>query len=153
MSYLREDEDQSIINITSLIDVEFLLIMFFVLTTTFKSDLYKVDLELPKSSSGASQAENTTNPIVAITKSNTIYFNGNLIQLSDLPVKLKPYLANERTVLIKADAETKHRDIIAVIDIIQNTGFNNFAFVTEHENSYQNTNSSINNTHSDSKQK
>lgn len=115
----RRREELSI-NLTPLIDVVFLLLIFFMVSTTFtKEGSFKVDL--PEASSGQEETE-TKQVVVSIDRSGRYFINDQALNDSELETlkgalqKLKASLKKDQPIVIKADAEAAHQAVVKVLD-------------------------------------
>jgi len=111
-----------IINITSLIDVMFLLLIFFMVTSTFKNQP-AINLVLPRSAT-ASEAVDTP-AILFLTAEGDIYLNDTLIDTDSLAEQLEQMHTNsgEDRMVLRADEKAAHGDVVELIDIIKQSGF------------------------------
>jgi biopolymer transport protein ExbD len=133
MNLRGERPDEIEINITSLIDVVFILLLFFVVTTTFAVHS-KIELTLPQASD-----QNTEQAVdvieVAVDRSGQYFINGN--RLSDgQPATIQQALAaakagiDEPTVIISADESATHQAVIDVMDAARQVGLYRITFPT-----------------------
>jgi len=131
MKFPHLNKKSASFDLTPLIDVVFLLLIFFMLTTTFVNLENRVKVNLPSGDFAA--AESSENIIVTITENNTIYFNGKLID----PLKLTESVAAEikeepeRTVVLEADKNVLHGKVIRVMDLLKKGGADRIAIATQ----------------------
>ncbi|MCK9432436.1 MAG: biopolymer transporter ExbD [Candidatus Omnitrophica bacterium] len=104
------------LNIAPLIDVVFLLLLFFMLTANFVISP-GIKLDLPSASSSRPHQEETA--VVSVSRNGEIYLNENKVSLSGLPGGLKKILAQaeKKTVVIKADENVNFGLAVEVLDI------------------------------------
>jgi len=121
-----------ILNLTSLIDVLFLLLIFFMISTTFLSQP-AIKLELP-------QAENAeivrqTPTVVHIDPAGRVYLNDEPMEPALLGEALKMRLAGdlEKAVVLKADSRVSHGTVIDILDIIKGAGVKKLVVSTDPE--------------------
>ena len=109
------------INITPLIDVMFLLLIFFMLTTTFREHL-GIDVSLPQAATAESME--ITKHEVTVKATGEIYFGGNRVDLPGLRTALETVLQEEpRTpIVLRADKDAAFQDVIRVIDMCRAVG-------------------------------
>jgi len=117
------------LDIAPLIDIVFLLLVFFMLTSTFVTP-EAIELELPESSSA--QSIEITPIIVAINPSGELSLNGNRTALKDLQSAIAPLIIeNSQTpITLKSDAQTQVQQLLNVMDKIRQAGGTNIALVT-----------------------
>ncbi|MEM9446572.1 MAG: biopolymer transporter ExbD [Verrucomicrobiota bacterium] len=85
MEFYRKRKKPLTIQIVSLIDILSILIIFFIVTTTFKVEQPEVEIELPDSSTAQAESANKTTPkIIYVTKEKEIYAGDKKIELSEL---------------------------------------------------------------------
>lgn len=77
----RRARKSSGVDVTPLIDVLFMLIIFFVLTTTFSRGA--LDVDLPNASTAESRREEAS--VLLISKDGSLFWNGDPIDRADLP--------------------------------------------------------------------
>ena len=80
---------RSIVGLTSLIDVIFLLLLFFMLTSTFSR--YS-QLDLGVAGAGGGSAGSTPKLIISLSQDNSIRLNGTLAELAELETALTPFI-------------------------------------------------------------
>lgn len=117
------------LDIAPLIDIVFLLLVFFMLTSTFLVP-EAIELELPESAS-ATVTEIT--PItVALNASDELSLNGKPIQLQQLRQTIEPLIADsaDAAITLKSDARTEVQQLLKVMDEIRAAGGSNIALAT-----------------------
>jgi len=131
MKFPHPNKKSASFNLTPLIDVVFLLLIFFMLTTTFVNLDNRIKVDLPTGDFAA--AEPSENIIVTITENNTIYLNGKLID----PLKLTESVAAEikdepeKIVILEADKNVLHGKVIRVMDLLKKGGAERIAIATQ----------------------
>jgi biopolymer transport protein ExbD len=117
------------LDIAPLIDIVFLLLVFFMLTSTFVTP-EAIELELPESSSA--QSIEITPIIVAINQAGELSLNGNRIVLEHLQNAIAPLMTeNSQTpITLKSDAQTQVQQLLNVMDKIRQAGGTNIALAT-----------------------
>ena len=117
-------------NLVPLINIVFLLLIFFMLTGTLKrSDIF--DISPPESLTGA-DAE-APELVLLISKSNKLALNNQNIELSELNTKLLNIIQEYplQEVLIKADGKANSGTLSKVINVIRESGIKRAAIVTK----------------------
>ncbi len=117
---------QITLSVTPLIDVLFLLIIFFMLTGTFKR-VGELELALPESSTSAPQTgESSANEVELVAMTNgTLSLDGQPVDKATLLSALSALHAadSERRVRVNAEAEVQHGEIVFLLDQIRESGF------------------------------
>ena len=121
MQFRRASSAPVAINIAPLVDVVFLLVIFFAVSTTFL-ETAGLELTLPKSSSSADAAPKEIT--VAVTKTGLIYLEGTLTAEEKLGADLRARLdaKDEKLVLLRADEETPHGTVVRIMDLARGAG-------------------------------
>jgi len=126
------------VNITPLIDVVFLLLIFFMVSTTFKHE-NEITISLPESSSKSPPKENNIIEI-AIDAKGTYYIDKRQVVNTELKTVMLALekIAGDRkapTILISADAQTPHQSVIVAMDAARQLGFVNLSIATKQNRS------------------
>ena len=126
----REDPD---LNMTPLIDVVFLLLIFFMITTTFQKES-DLELSLPEASGEPVEREETAFELV-IDKNGHYYVNESKIVGDDVE-SLKNSIAKsilgkeDLPFVIRADGEASHQNVIRAMDAASQLNISKIAFAT-----------------------
>jgi len=109
------------INIAPLVDVVFLLLIFFAVSTTFL-ETAGLELTLPASSSSAQGSPQEIT--IAVSRDGLLYLEGRLIPEDRLATELRVRLAarDEKLVLLRADSETPHGTVVRIMDLARKAG-------------------------------
>ncbi|MBT3308696.1 MAG: biopolymer transporter ExbD [Gammaproteobacteria bacterium] len=130
----RRNHDEIEVNLTPLIDVVFLLLIFFVLTTTFEKEA-RLHIELPKASSGEQSPLQKPAEII-IDADGTIELLGSAELGSpevDWYSALKARAATQQdlAIVVRADRQTPHGAVVTVMDGARQLNLLNLSIITE----------------------
>ena len=116
---------------TPLIDVVFLLIIFFMVTSVFKKDELALLLALPKASSGEStQAEEKKFLKLELT-AQELAIGGEKINLEELPTRLIGIADKDQPVEMRVDKDVRYERVVTVLDSLKAAGLQNINLITE----------------------
>jgi len=121
------------LNLTPLIDVVFLLLIFFMVSTTFEKQA-KLKIELPEASSQPSVSEQQ-DLVISISQKGVFFVNNNELinaQTQSLKNALQQIVKDSRDmpVIIRADANAAHKHVIMAMDVLGNMGFGKVSMAT-----------------------
>ena len=120
----NKDKTSFSIEITPLIDIVFLLVIFFVVTSKVGESQF-LSLDLPKTESFNYKTVQTSNEIV-ISNDGSIYINDKLININNLDVLEQEIFElnnNGEILILSAESESLHVWVITVMDILNKYGF------------------------------
>jgi biopolymer transport protein ExbD len=111
-----------LINVTSLIDVMFLLVLFFMLSSTFKNQP-AINLILPRSSTAKETPQ--TPAVIYLTASGQVYLNDRALANDQVVAALRQLQAGtgDDRIVLRADENATHGAVVALIDLIKESGF------------------------------
>lgn len=112
----------ALINVTSLIDVMFLLVLFFMLSSTFKTQA-AINLVLPRSTTAEQVVAAPT--VVYLTVDGQVFLDNQPRESDDLRVALRQLQAGtaEDRIVLTADEGAPHGQVVALIDLIKECGY------------------------------
>tara|TARA_X000000368_G_scaffold306465_1_gene244614 strand:- start:497 stop:901 length:405 start_codon:yes stop_codon:yes gene_type:complete len=125
MKFISNEKKLFTIEITPLIDIVFLLVIFFVVTSKV-GDSQFLSLDLPKTESFEYKTVQSMNEIVIINN-GSIYINNNVFNIEDinnLDQAIFELENNGNSVILSAESDSLHIWIITVMDILNKYGFN-----------------------------
>lgn len=132
MGFRRRKQDSPHVDLTPMIDVVFLLLIFFMISTTF-IDQPGLQIDLPQG--GAETINRDELEIqVYLTAAGAIYLEQEKISLNQLAARLTDYPPEKRermTFLLMADRSVLHGRVIRLLDIATAAGFGKLAIATE----------------------
>ncbi|OQX95929.1 hypothetical protein B6I21_02985 [candidate division KSB1 bacterium 4572_119] len=130
MHFTEKKRKKININITSLIDVLFLLLIFFMVSSTFVEQP-GMKLELPESKSSAS--EKISELILEISPSGNILLNDKQVSIEMLEQNFKELLPRleEKSLVLKADKNVPHGTVVRVMDLAKLSGLEKLIIATK----------------------
>jgi biopolymer transport protein ExbD len=118
------------VNVTSFIDVLFVLLLFFMVSTTFVNQP-AMSLDLPKAVH--SQTSRQATIVVYVDQHGTIHLNDEAIDEAVLEQALISRLAtvDDKAVILKADSRVTHGTVVRILDIIKGAGVTKLTIATQ----------------------
>ena len=103
-------------NMSSMTDVVFLLLIFFMIASTLAKNLNTIDVELPQAKG---KSENRENVSVSIDSQNRFYIDEEFVRKNDINNKLIAKLSksNRRVIILRSDNKVPIKEIVYVMDI------------------------------------
>ena len=135
MKFRRKQRENVDINLVSLIDVVFVLLLFFVVTTTFTRETL-LRVELPEAVSGSPAEDQQLKQLdIAISAEGVFSVNNQILPKSDLATVMDALQkeSNGDTNLplsISADGKTQHQSVITAMDAAGKLGFSHLRMTT-----------------------
>lgn len=127
--------EEVFLNLTSFIDVIFVLLLFFVVTTTF-SRPSEMKIELPEAVSGTPTEATTEKTLeLSISADGQYALNGQVLVKNDLTTLMNALGKessgdNSLPMIISADAKTTHQSVITAMDAAGKLGFSKLRITT-----------------------
>ncbi|HET9679794.1 MAG TPA: biopolymer transporter ExbD [Gammaproteobacteria bacterium] len=127
------DDEEPDVNLTPLIDVVLLLLVFFMVSTSFVKEA-PLRVQLPEASLPTQSAQVAELEVIVNAEGN--YFVNERALVNSRPETLRSALikvageARDTPLTIRADAQTTHQSVVTVMDIAGKLGFTNVRIVT-----------------------
>ena len=123
-----DEGDDARIDIIPLSDIMFFLLAAFMLVSLSMTQLHRVPVSLPEASTGIPDTASTT-IVIAIDANGLITLNQKIITLSEITTHLKDCKEPKKSsVLISADAEARHKQVLGVLNSIREAGVEKVSF-------------------------
>lgn len=117
MKFRRGEEDDYSLQLTPLIDVVFLLLIFFMVSTAFIDFTRRMDIELPETAAGVG-AEKERVYEIEVTVDQEIFLNGEPVALETLEAALAEKTPGvKRSAVIRADKKLDYGFVVKVMGL------------------------------------
>ena len=116
------------ITIVSLIDILAILLIFFIVTTTFKDKLPQLQINLPESKSAATASSEPKKAVILQIKGpDQITLDGKPVTPAGIPAAIRDVQKASPgcTITMQADKEAPFGTVVAVLDALQEAGIKN----------------------------
>lgn len=131
MKFFTNKERALSIEITPLIDIVFLLVIFFVVTSKIETNQY-LSLDLPTSQSFSSNLTNADQNIILLD-SGTLVINNqefDISQIEEVMVGIQASVETSETIILSIENKAYHEWVILLMDQLQGAGFQNLQIKT-----------------------
>jgi len=131
---LKRSNIAGTLSLTPLIDVVFLLLIFFLVTSEFEDEERRLDIVLPSATSAVPMTSKPREVVVDIDETGKVYLRGKVTPMKELEELLKNAVANNptsQTVVIRADQATSFQPVVNVMDVCNRTGVSDYSVTTQ----------------------
>ncbi|MBD3384009.1 biopolymer transporter ExbD [candidate division KSB1 bacterium] len=130
MQFSEKSKKRVNINVTSLIDVMFILLIFFMVTSSF-IEQPGMKLELPATKSR--QIARVERMVVYINQEGQMFLNDKPVEPGNLAEEIKALLpySEQKTLILKADKQAEHGLVVEVMDIAKQNGLEKLVIGTK----------------------
>ncbi|RXJ81428.1 biopolymer transporter ExbD [Arcobacter sp. F2176] len=120
-------------DLTPIIDVVFILLIFFIVTSVFKKEELALVLDLPKSN--AKETEVSKDEIFIELSPTKLAIKGIEVSFESLEDNLKQIKDKTKPLIIRIDEKVQYKRVVKVLDLLQKYNLNNLALITEKQTS------------------
>lgn len=126
----NSDDEETAIDMTPMLDIVFIMLIFFIVTTSFVKEA-GVDINRPAASTG--KKTDSKSLVVAITKDGDVYIDGNQVDVQTVRPLVESLRAQdpESAVMVQADDASRTGALIKVMDQIRAAGVTNISVATQ----------------------
>lgn len=119
------------LDLTPIIDVVFILLIFFIVTSVFKKEELALILDLP--TSNAKDMKIDEDQIFIELNKDKLAIKGIEVSFSSLEDNLKAVKNKNKAVVVRIDKKVEYERVVKVLDLLQKYNLNNLALVTNEE--------------------
>lgn len=126
-------EESPQVDLTPLIDVVFILLIFFILSASFQKES-SVEVDRPSASSSTVKEASKT-LTVSVDRNHQIWFKGSVVNLTQLQFQMKSVVSKKEKIntIINADKSVDTGTLVQIIDAIRLSGISNVAIATKEQ--------------------
>ena len=132
MKFRSRQRSGASIDMTPLIDVVFILVLFFMVTTTF-DDEGGIDMDLPEAVT-TEPMEQPTRIVVSIDSQGGFFLDGQPMSDKTMELQLTARLkkaSKEDALVVEADRQANHGAVVRVMDVARSVGINRLGISTK----------------------
>ena len=119
------------LDLTPIIDVVFILLIFFIVSSVFKKEELALMLDLP--TSNAKEMKVDEEQIFIELNKNKLAIKGIEVSFESLEDNLKAVKNKNKAVIIRIDKKVEYERVIKILDLLQKYNLNNLALVTNED--------------------
>ena len=125
-----EDEEENAVNLTPMLDVVFIMLIFFIVTASFVKE---AGIDVNRPSAATAERKEKGNILVAISENNQIWIDRRQVDPRALRANIERLHAENpnAAVVIQADVESKNGLLVQVMDAARMAGVKNVSIAAE----------------------
>ena len=120
----QSTQDSPTLELTPIIDMVFLLLIFFLVTTTFQQTEREMQIALPEAISAGPISMSLAELVINVERDGRIIVSGRTVSTDDLRVLITEAVASNpnQKVTVRGDRETPYANIVTVLDVCKGAG-------------------------------
>ncbi|MFT7220630.1 MAG: biopolymer transport protein ExbD [Candidatus Azotimanducaceae bacterium] len=128
-----QQEEEKVADLTPMLDVVFIMLIFFIVTATF---IKETGVEVNRPDTETAQAKKTVSLLVAVAADNRVWIDKKAVDIRNIrPTMERLHIENPKGgLVIQADAESKVEKVLAIMDAARSIGINQVAIAGENAN-------------------
>lgn len=125
----HKNKEETEINLTPMLDVVFIMLIFFIVTTSFVKE---TGVNVNRPSAKSSQQRSNANILIAIKNNNEIWIDKRMVDIRSVRANIERLKASntQSSVVIQSDTESKTGILVKVMDQIRLAGIFNISLST-----------------------
>jgi len=133
MKFQVREPESSVFPLAPMVDVVFLLLIFFIATMQFSQSERELNVSVPVAEEGADAKQTVGEIIVNVREDGTVVVDQAEMTQAQLFAKLTRIAAvhKNQAIRIRGDAKVEYQKIVEVIDVCQKAGIPNISFATQ----------------------
>ncbi|XOB62709.1 ExbD/TolR family protein [Campylobacterota bacterium DY0563] len=128
---MRKKRETIAPNLTPMIDVVFILLIFFIVSSVFKKEELALILDLP--SSEAQEVEIEPKQISLEISKDEFAIYGKVVSLEELDKHLSKVTDKNKNIIVRIDKNVVYGKVVKVLDSLQKYSLNNLSLITNKE--------------------
>ena len=123
---IRTEEEDAAIDMTPMLDIVFIMLIFFIVTTVFVKE---AGIEVNKPDASRAFLHKNANIFIAITEDGDVWLDKREVSVDSVRANLERLLTEQPTdyVFIQADIKAKHGVVVEVMDQVKAAGIDRIA--------------------------
>ena len=132
MSKVSESEEEKVADLTPMLDVVFIMLIFFIVTATF---IKETGIEIDRPDTKTAELKKTVSLLVGVSADNIIWIDKKKVDIRQVrPVMERLHSENPKGgLVIKADSASKVEKVLAVMEAARTLGIVQVAIASEEE--------------------
>lgn len=133
MNLLPPRQPQNAFQMTSMLDVIFLLLCFFIASSIYSQWELQVDIQLPTAQTGKQPNRLPGQIIINLDREGVVTVNERVLSSDELLDRMRLLSANfpGHPVVLRSDAQTPYEKVVHVIDLCRQADIDNISFATQ----------------------
>jgi biopolymer transport protein ExbD len=127
---VRVEEEDAAIDMTPMLDIVFIMLIFFIVTTVFVKE---AGIEVNKPGATESIKPKNANIFIAVNERGDVWIDKHLVDVDTVRANLERLMAEQPSdvIIIQADKNAEHGVVVAVMDQIKAAGIDRISIATE----------------------